>query len=93
MADTWVVNASPLICLDKIGHVHLLSLLASVIVPAGVLTEIQRGPRSLDPVTFGAHTVRQVPIIYPSVAVWDLGVGESEVLCCALSGVGDGHRG
>ena len=25
----WVVNASPLICLDKIRHVHLLSRLAS----------------------------------------------------------------
>jgi predicted nucleic acid-binding protein len=85
VADTWVVNASPLICLDKIGQVQLLSRLASVIVPAGVLAEIQRGPLPLDPATFGPHAVRQIPVIDPSVAVWDLGAGESEVLSCALA--------
>lgn len=36
-------------------------------------------------VTIGSHTEGQVPIIDPRVAVWDLGTGESEVLCLALS--------
>jgi predicted nucleic acid-binding protein len=85
VADTWVVNASPLIALDRIDHIHVLSRLARVVVPVAVLSEIQRGPRPLDPSTLGQHTVGEVAGVDPRVAAWDLGEGESEVLCCALA--------
>ena len=43
MADVWVVNASPIIALGKIGRLRLLSdLNARVIVPPVVRAEVLR---------------------------------------------------
>jgi predicted nucleic acid-binding protein len=48
MADVFVVYASAIITLDKIGAVCLLARLADqVVVPGAVMTEIGRGPRPL----------------------------------------------
>jgi predicted nucleic acid-binding protein len=45
MPERWVVNASPLIFLAKINHVHLLGALADlVVVPQAVLVEVNAGP-------------------------------------------------
>lgn len=49
MADSAVVNASPLICLSRAGLIHLLRQSAStVVVPAAVAREIRaRGPHDV----------------------------------------------
>jgi predicted nucleic acid-binding protein len=89
MAEIWVVNASPLISLDRSGSLDLLPRLGrELVIPAGVLAEIARGPSPIAPVQVGAHRAVSVPIIHPVVAAWDLGTGESEVLSWAASNVG-----
>ncbi len=45
MRDTWIVNASPLISLAKIGHLDLLrSGDREVLIPSAVAEEILSGP-------------------------------------------------
>jgi predicted nucleic acid-binding protein len=85
----WVVNASPLIILGKIGQLSLLSRLAeSLVVPAGVAHELVAGPEN-DPARQwiagpGQAHVRNVGSVDPIVASWDLGRGESHVLPWAI---------
>lgn len=89
MAEVWVVNASPLISLERIAHVHLLSALAAeVILPEGVITEVGRGAKPLVGTALGAHQVVRVAEIHPTVAAWDLGLGEREVLSWAAASPG-----
>ena len=85
MARTWVVNASPLILLGRIGRIEFLPRLAEkLIIPSGVVQELERGPVS-DPARVWLakhgdaleHAVTTVP---SAVAAWDLGLGESHVL-------------
>ena len=86
MAEVWVVNASPLIVLDRLGQLDLLARLGhALVVPGGVLVEISRGPRPIAPSRLGAFRTATVEVIDPVVAGWDLGRGESEVLTCAAS--------
>jgi hypothetical protein len=90
----WVVNASPLILLGKIGRLDLLeSFRASIVVPSSVIREIAVGSDD-DPETettlawATTHAVADIPL--PSaVAHWDLGAGESQVQahCLADGGV------
>ena len=90
MAETAIVNASPLICLSRAGLADLLRQAAeTVMVPASVAREVlARGPND---VTAGllAKTpwLLQVddPEIPPSILGWDLGRGESTVLAWALA--------
>jgi predicted nucleic acid-binding protein len=50
MPRRWVVNASPLITLAKIGQVSLLhELCEEMVIPAGVKEEIDRSPDENDP--------------------------------------------
>ncbi len=86
--DKWVVNASPLICLGKLGHLDWLDQLATeVVIPSGVAQEIENGPpgdaarRWLQAV--GAPHVRAIDQIDPEIAAWDLGAGERAVLTWA----------
>lgn len=89
MPKQWVVNASPLIILGKIGQLSLLPRLAeSLVVPAGVAHELVAGPEN-DPARQwiagpGKDHVRVVESVDPIVASWDLGRGESHVLTWAL---------
>ena len=86
MAEVWVVNASPLISLERLAHVHLLAALAAeVIVPEGVITEVGRGPKPLAGPDLGTHRIVHVQDIHPTVAAWDLGLGEREVLSWAAA--------
>lgn len=86
MPEHWVVNASPLILLAKIEHVHLLKELADqVIVPEAVLAEVNNGP-SQDPARrfLAASPLPIVPVApHPMIAAWDLGEGEAGVLSYA----------
>jgi predicted nucleic acid-binding protein len=85
VARVWVVNASPCIALERIGHLHLLSALADIIVPEGVLTELGRGPKPIGIEAVRPSRVVRVEVIHPTVAAWDLGLGEAEVLSWGAS--------
>lgn len=85
MSDVWVVNASPLILLGKIGRIDLVSRLAArIVIPQGVAEELRAGPAADPARTWiegpGAGAVTAVEQTDPLVATWDLGLGESHVL-------------
>lgn len=44
MSEIWVVNASPLIVLAKVGRLDVLEGMARILVPAAVRAEILAGP-------------------------------------------------
>ncbi len=85
MSDKWVVNASPLILLAKVGQLGLLTQLApTLVVPASVANEIHQGPAA-DPARdwlagSGASLIQLDVPPAPSILAWDLGAGESAVL-------------
>lgn len=87
MSERWVLNASPIIVLARVGQEHLFDALAhEVVVPRAVVDEIQAGPTG-DParqvVASGQFTlVAATPV--PEVLAWDLGTGETAVLSYAL---------
>ena len=84
VAETWIVNSSPLIILHRIGNLNLLPRLgAQVAIPGGVLDEIGRGPAPIAGEILGAFREVAVQSIDTIVAGWDLGRGESEVLTWA----------
>jgi predicted nucleic acid-binding protein len=90
VAESAVVNASPLIFLSRAGLIDLLQLVsAEVIVPESVATEIEvRGKR--DPTAQAlANTswlvVTQTPPVPAQIQAWGLGPGESSVLAWAHS--------
>ncbi len=86
VVELWIVNASPLIALERIGCVHVLAALAvDVIIPGAVLVEVSAGSRALSIERLGKHRVVTGIAIHPIVAAWDLGSGESEVLSCAAA--------
>jgi len=84
-----VINASPIILLGKADLLKTISPLAKTwIVPDGVIHEVQ-AKRPIDPylsgLAFNSEVVRKTVLnIHPSIAAWDLGQGESEVLTLAL---------
>lgn len=70
----WVVNASPLILLGKLGRLDLLERMApSLHVPEGVIREVSVGGRQRDPATAAsvawaqAFRLPDVPVL-PTVA-------------------------
>jgi len=87
--ERWVLNASPLIVLARIGHEGLLSALADeVIVPQAVALEIQAGPRgdrARQTLTAGRFVIVSTPPPPPEILAWDLGAGETAVLSFAMA--------
>ncbi len=87
MTEQWVLNASPLIVLARVGQEHLFHTLADeVVVPRAVAIEIEAGPAD-DParqvIAGGRLTiVEAMPV--PEILAWDLGAGEAAVLSYAL---------
>lgn len=88
MSNKWVVNASPLILLAKVGYIHLLpKLTEQLVIPSSVVAEVQAGP-PMDPAQSwlsgeGATWIRPDIATVSSVAAWDLGAGETAVLSWA----------
>ena len=90
MTESWVVNASPLIFLSRIGRLDLLEkLAASVLVPDAVIREVSAGgakdSAAKSAVEWAAAwrvADRPVPT---SVASWDLGEGETQVVAHCLA--------
>jgi uncharacterized protein len=88
MSRVWVVNASPLILLGKIGRVDLLSELSDeLIVPEIVAREVGTKPEG-ERTIFEAASLPGVRLqgevsALSEVAAWNLGPGESQVLAVA----------
>lgn len=88
MKEQWVVDASPLIVLGKIGRLDLLTQLPQrIVIPTAVVLEIKAGPQG-DAAHLAVQTKMftkvNTPNILPELAAWDLGAGETAVLAYAL---------
>ena len=89
MSEQWVVNASPLILLARIGRAELLrDLPARVVVPRAVAAEINAGPED-DParqaLARGQFQIVDTPAPSTEILTWDLGAGETAVLSLAAA--------
>ena len=89
MIDTWILNASPLIILNKADLLHTVSTLSPKwLIPDGVYEEISKKSdveQIVSQMSFNARVERMnVTDINPVVSGWNLGRGESEVLSLAL---------
>lgn len=88
MGRRWVVNASPLIVLGKVGLCDLPWRLADeIVVPAAVAIEITAGPLD-DPARqwieqLSPASITTIAALDPVVVAWDLGAGETEVIAYA----------
>ena len=89
----WIINASPLILLGKIGQLELLPCLSTdMLIPAGVVMEIQQG--AVNDVArqwlaeISQDQIVAVPHIHSVVVAWNLGREESEVLSFAVANPG-----
>lgn len=87
----WVINASPLILLAKIGRVEILKEVAGqFLLPNSVADEILAGPET-DPArnwilsTEGQKHLTPDVTLSSEILAWDLGKGETAVISCALS--------
>lgn len=94
MSDVWVVNASPLIVLAKIGRIDLLQeLTPTILVPDAVRLESLSGPTD-DPacriLEAGWGQPVSVKRTGPEVLQWDLGAGETAVIAAAIERPGAG---
>jgi predicted nucleic acid-binding protein len=88
MPSRWVLNASPLIVLARVGHADLFQVLAdTVVVPRAVVAEIEAGPADDPARRWLAGT--PLPVVQatptPEILAWDLGAGETAVLAYALA--------
>jgi predicted nucleic acid-binding protein len=86
VGERWVVNASPLIVLARIGRDSLLSALADqVAVPRVVAQEIQAGPKDAaqQALAAGRFAIIDAPPPPTEILAWDLGAGETAVLSFA----------
>ena len=95
MNEKWVLDVSPIILLGKADLLKIVSSLAKVwIIPEGVIREVgaKRPIESyLSEISHSSEVVKKnVSKIHPSIAAWDLGRGESEVLTLALEKAGIG---
>jgi predicted nucleic acid-binding protein len=87
VTERWVLNASPLIVLARVGQEHLFRALADdVVVPRAVVEEIEAGPaddRARQAIAEGYFAIVDI-VPVPEILAWDLGDGETAVLSYAL---------
>ena len=89
--ETWVINASPLILLGKLGRIDLLEQLAKqIMVPQAVLCEVASGRAADagigDTLVWAQNRVIEDILVPISISGWDLGAGESQVLAHCILG-------
>jgi predicted nucleic acid-binding protein len=89
VSEGWVLNASPLILFARINALDIIDKLANpIIVPDAVIDEIRAGEAddASTPVALGyAEPRRAVNLtVSESISNWDLGLGESQVICRAI---------
>lgn len=87
MAETWVVNASPVIVLAKIGRLDLLAAPErTLLLPDAVVREILAAPEddaARRALMLGELPDRPTVAVPPEVLEWSLGAGESAVIALA----------
>lgn len=86
MGEVWVVNASPLISLGRVGRLRLLSDLAGrVVVPPAVRAEVLRVEDAASRALLAIPDFHVPEAIAPDtiVSMWGLGAGETEVITFA----------
>jgi predicted nucleic acid-binding protein len=92
VAEKWVVNASPVIALARIGQVGLLTQLpAQAVIPRAVADELLQAPQddaARCAVESNLFRVVRTPIPPPELLARDLGKGETSVLAYALANAG-----
>lgn len=91
MTEAWVINASPLILYARIDRLDLIERLApGIILSEKVIEEVWDGAHidsTANAALNWAAKYRQPNIPIPaSVAHWDLGAGESQVISYCLQG-------
>lgn len=82
-----IINSSPLIVLLKSQQAQLIQqLFTDILVPSGVFEEVtsKNDIASVQLASISWLKIVEVNTIAPSVASWDLGKGESQVLSLAL---------
>jgi predicted nucleic acid-binding protein len=89
VSDVWVVNASPLIALARIQCLPLLAdLSGAILIPERVLAEVEAGlskdPAAAEILAWSAPFVTPGVPVGDSVAGWDLGAGEAQVITLCL---------
>ena len=90
MTDTLACNASPVIFLARIGKLSLLADISpKVIVPRSVMNEVEAG-NGIDGAGSMARAASFIEVVpdmptNPSVALWQLGPGETQVLSLAAA--------
>ncbi len=89
VAEKWVVNASPVIALARVGQVELLARLPEqTILPQAVMEELSSAPKG-DPARLAAESsifkIVKTPAPPPEILAWDLGKGETAVLSYTFS--------
>jgi len=89
IAEQWVINASPLIALARVGQVELLKRLPKrAVVPRAVEEELLRAAED-DParraVESGLFKIIETPVPPAQILAWDLGQGETAVLTYAFA--------
>jgi len=89
VAERWIINASPIIALARVGQVELLARLPKqAALPQAVADEISVAPED-DParqaLESGLFKIVKAPAIPDNILAWDLGKGESAVLAYALA--------
>lgn len=88
----WVINASPMILLGKVNLLDLLPRITSdLLIPPAVVEEVQRGLKD-DPARNWLSRatpffMTTAPALHPTVAAWNLGKGETEVISYAVRNV------
>jgi predicted nucleic acid-binding protein len=92
IAEKWVINASPIIALARVGQVELLAHLPEeTILPQAVIKELLHAPEG-DParrvVESGLFATVPSPPSPPEILAWDLGRGETAVISFALTNPG-----
>src|SRR5216684_509193 len=95
MVTLWVVNASPVILLARVGQLDLLHHLGpAVVIPEAAVLEIQRkgpGDPAVQALAQAMWLVSVDPGPIPArVAAFGLGDGETAVLAHALANPGSG---
>ncbi|WP_045220958.1 DUF3368 domain-containing protein [Desulfonatronum thioautotrophicum] len=88
----WVINASPLILLGKVNLLDLLPRITSdLLIPPAVVEVVQGGLKD-DPARNWLSRatpffMTTAPALHPTVAAWNLGKGETEVISYAVRSV------
>jgi len=86
VSEVWILDASPLIALGRVGQIGLLDALADQWwVPEAVAEEVAAGPDDPARQAVAARAKQQRPVVVPAeLSEWGLGRGEGAVVALAL---------